>query len=118
MGRPRARMRVATRDDLGLCARQALAYHLRLQRAPLLHLIELVVLREARLPLLIDHEHEAHHGVPRRADPTRARLVETPAAVRAGAAGARPGLATGTAFCPTSTTGCAHAGARSAKITG
>ena len=111
-------MSVAAGDDLGLCARQALAYHLRLQRAPLLHLIELVVLREARLPLLIDHEHEAHHGSLGRADPTRAGLVETPAAVRAGATGARPGLATGTAFSPTSTTGVLTGGARSAKITG
>ena len=54
---------VLVKGALRLRARQALANDLRLERAPLLHAVRLVVLRQPRLPLLVDHEHEADHLV-------------------------------------------------------
>ena len=53
------------RCDLRLCSREALADDLRLERTPLVHLVGLVVLRQPRLALLVDHEHEANHGTHR-----------------------------------------------------
>ena len=50
------------RCDLRLCSREALADDLRLERTPLVHLVGLVVLRQPRLALLVDHEHEANHA--------------------------------------------------------
>ena len=77
------------RGHLRLRARQALTDHLRLESTSLFHLIELIVLREAGLALLIDHEYEAHHGCARvpAAGPPGAVLVGTRAAVGIGRRG-------------------------------
>eukprot|EP00964_Phaeocystis_antarctica_P141309 scaffold106305_cov70-Phaeocystis_antarctica.AAC.2 len=48
--------------DLRLRSREALADDLRLERTPLVHLVRLIVLRQPRLALLVDHEHEANHA--------------------------------------------------------
>eukprot|EP00962_Isochrysis_galbana_P045253 scaffold17751_cov227-Isochrysis_galbana.AAC.4 len=77
---------------LGLCPREALADHLRLQRASLTHGLPLVVLGQPCLPLLVHHKHEAerHATGPVRSSGARAKASQERAPPTTERAGGQP----------------------------